>query len=82
MLFQLAVPSEVPGWVLGALRYPFGKFLGAFAIAELPFAIGAVYLGEAFVHRRFVVLIAIALGGILLSTVALSPSFLCSSAMP
>ena len=33
LLFQLAVPSEIPGYVLGALRYHFGKYLAARAIA-------------------------------------------------
>jgi uncharacterized membrane protein YdjX (TVP38/TMEM64 family) len=71
VLFQLAVPSEIPGWILGALGYPFGKFLAAFAIAELPFAAGTVYLGEAFLRRERGVLVAVAVGGIALSTVAL-----------
>jgi uncharacterized membrane protein YdjX (TVP38/TMEM64 family) len=71
VLFQLAVPSEIPGWVLGALRYPFGKFLAAFAIAELPFAAGTVYLGEAFLRRQRAVLVGVALGGIALSAAAL-----------
>jgi uncharacterized membrane protein YdjX (TVP38/TMEM64 family) len=71
LLFQLAVPSEIPGYVLGALRYHFGKYLGARAIAEVPFAVGAVYLGDTFVRRQYLPLMAIALGGILLSAAAI-----------
>lgn len=71
LLFQIAVPSEIPGYVLGALRYDFRRYLGARAIAELPFAIGVVYLGDTFVQRQLLPLIAIAVGGLLLSAAAL-----------
>ena len=71
LLFQLAVPSEIPGYLLGALRYHFGKYLAARAIAEIPFAVGAVYLGDSFVRRQYFLLIIIATFGIALSVVAL-----------
>jgi len=71
LLFQAAVPSEIPGYVLGALRYNFGKYMAARAIAEIPFAVAAVYLGDTFLRRQFVPLIAIAVGGILFSAAAL-----------
>jgi uncharacterized membrane protein YdjX (TVP38/TMEM64 family) len=71
LLFQLAVPSEVPGYVLGAVRYPFGRYLAARALAEVPFAAGAVYLGDSFVRRQYVPLAAIAIGGALASAAAL-----------
>jgi len=48
LLFQAAVPSEIPGYVLGILRYRFVFYLTALAITELPYAIAAVYLGESF----------------------------------
>jgi uncharacterized membrane protein YdjX (TVP38/TMEM64 family) len=70
LLFQMAVPSEVPGYVLGALRYHFGKYLGARAIAEIPFAIAAVYLGDTFVRRQYIPMIAIAVSGVLFSALA------------
>jgi uncharacterized membrane protein YdjX (TVP38/TMEM64 family) len=70
VLFQIAVPSEIPGYVLGALKYHFGRYMGARAIAELPFAVGAVYLGDTFVRRQYVPLTAIAVGGVLLSAAA------------
>ena len=34
LLFCLSVPSEIPGYLLGAVRYPFFRFILAMAIAE------------------------------------------------
>jgi uncharacterized membrane protein YdjX (TVP38/TMEM64 family) len=45
-LFCIAVPSEVPGYLFGGLRYPFLKFLGAIAIAEAIYAFGIVIAGQ------------------------------------
>lgn len=70
LLFQLALPSEVPGYVLGAMKYRFRVYFLALALAELPFAIGAVYLGESFIRQQTLLLIAIGIGGIALSTIA------------
>lgn len=72
LLFQLAVPSEIPGYVLGALKYPFRRYLAARALAEVPFAIGAVYLGDSFLRRQYGLLVAIALAGVALSGLALA----------
>jgi uncharacterized membrane protein YdjX (TVP38/TMEM64 family) len=63
VLFQLALPSEVPGQVLGIARYSFGKYLIALGIAELPYAVGTIYLGESLLERRIVVLVALGLAG-------------------
>jgi uncharacterized membrane protein YdjX (TVP38/TMEM64 family) len=52
LLFQIALPSEVPGYVVGVLRARFSTYLAALALAELPFAAGAVYLGESFIRRE------------------------------
>jgi uncharacterized membrane protein YdjX (TVP38/TMEM64 family) len=65
LLFQLAVPSEVPGLVLGLIRYPFRRYLLALMIGELPFAAGAVYLGESFLERQPLVLVALGMVGTL-----------------
>lgn len=67
-LFQLATPSEVPGYLLGMLRYSFLRYIVVVALGELPYAIGTVYLGESFIERRtlpFVILglIAVTFGG-------------------
>ena len=51
LLFQLA-PSEIPGYLLGLVRYPFWKYLAAVALGELPYALATVYLGATFVEAR------------------------------
>jgi uncharacterized membrane protein YdjX (TVP38/TMEM64 family) len=71
LLFQLAVPSEVPGYVLGLGRYSFAKYLIVVTVGELPFAIGTIYLGESFLERRTFLLIAIGASGALFSAWAL-----------
>lgn len=63
VLLQLALPSEVPGYLLGLVRYPFGRYLLALALAELPYAIGTVYLGESFLERRVILLLALGAAG-------------------
>jgi uncharacterized membrane protein YdjX (TVP38/TMEM64 family) len=70
-LFQLALPSEVPGYLLGIVRYPFFRFILALALAELPFAAGAVYLGKGFLERNYVMMFAFGTSGILLVVAAL-----------
>lgn len=70
LLFQLALPSEVPGYVLGAVRYRFWKYLLVLALSELPFALGAVYLGDSFVNRNYGLFIAIGLAGVLATAIA------------
>jgi uncharacterized membrane protein YdjX (TVP38/TMEM64 family) len=52
LLFQLGLPSEIPGYVLGLARYPFGKFILALALAEIPYTIATVYLGTGFVGAQ------------------------------
>lgn len=59
LLFQLALPSELPGYVLGLVRYPPGRYLAALAIAELPYAVGTMLLGESFVERRIGLLVSL-----------------------
>ncbi len=58
LLFQLALPSEVPGYLLGLARYRFWKYAAALALAELPYALATVYLGDSFLQRKTVPLIA------------------------
>jgi uncharacterized membrane protein YdjX (TVP38/TMEM64 family) len=59
LLFQLAVPSEVPGYLFGLIRYPFWKYLAALALAELPYAAVTVYVGDSFLERRTYTLLAV-----------------------
>ena len=70
LLFQLAVPSEIPGYVFGLAGYRFRTFAPAMALGELPFAIGAVYLGASFLNRNYVLLFAVGSAGVLLSWLA------------
>jgi uncharacterized membrane protein YdjX (TVP38/TMEM64 family) len=69
LLFQLTVPSEIPGYVLGLAGCRFRTFVIAMALGELPFAIGAVYLGESFLERNYFLLLAIGITAIAFSWV-------------
>lgn len=66
LLFQLALPSELPGYLLGLLRYKFVKYVLALGIGELPYAVGTVYLGVSFVERRTSALLGLGVAGALL----------------
>ena len=72
LLFQLAVPSEVPGYLLGTVGYSFWRYLLALALAELPYAVGAVTLGHGLVEGQRGWLIAVGLGAAALSVVVLA----------
>jgi uncharacterized membrane protein YdjX (TVP38/TMEM64 family) len=52
LLFCIAVPSEVPGYLFGGVNYPFLKFLSAIAIAESIYAFGLVVAGESLVAAK------------------------------
>jgi uncharacterized membrane protein YdjX (TVP38/TMEM64 family) len=65
LLFQLALPSEVPGYLLGLVRYRLWKYLAALALAELPYALGTVYLGASFLDRDLLVFFGLGLAGAL-----------------
>jgi len=63
-LVQLALPSDVSGYFFGLLGYKARVYLGALVLAELPYALGAVYLGAAFIHRQHWLLLTAAAVGI------------------
>lgn len=69
LLFQIAMPSEVLGYVLGLLRYRFWTYLGVLSITEIPYALAVVYLGESFLAGDAVRFMAIGLATVLLSLV-------------
>ena len=71
LLFQLAVPSEIPGYVLGLARYGLRKYLMVLALAELPYAVGTAYLGESLMKQRTVLLLGLGALAILVSAWAL-----------
>ncbi len=70
IMVQLAVPSDLAGYVFGLIRCPFVPFVLALALAEVPYVIGAVYLGVSFVERRLLPLMAVGMGGVILSLLA------------
>jgi uncharacterized membrane protein YdjX (TVP38/TMEM64 family) len=61
LLLQLALPSEIPGYLLGLVRYPLRRYLAALALAELPYALATVLLGASFLERRSWALLAVGL---------------------
>ena len=67
LAFQAVVPSEIPGYVLGLIRYRFLLYIVALAITELPYAIAAVYLGESFLNRQTGVFVALGVAVLLLA---------------
>ena len=67
LLVQLAVPSDIAGYVFGLVRCRFRVFLLALAVAEVPYAIGAVYMGVSFLEGRIIPLMVVGIGGVLLS---------------
>lgn len=71
VLLQLAMPSEVPGYLLGLLRVPFRRYLAALVLAEAPYAVGTVFLGSSFLDRRLPLLIGLGAAGALLMAVSI-----------
>lgn len=61
VLLQLGLPSEIPGYLLGLVRYPFGRFLAALAVGELPYTVATVWLGAGFVTARSGMVLALGL---------------------
>jgi uncharacterized membrane protein YdjX (TVP38/TMEM64 family) len=60
VLVQLAVPSDVSGYFFGLLGYPLRVYFGALMLTELPYALGTVFLGNAFMQKQYVVLLSAA----------------------
>lgn len=69
LILQLALPSEIPGYVLGLARYSFPRYLLALGIAELPYTVATVYIGTSFVERRGAALLAAGVAIAVLSVV-------------
>jgi uncharacterized membrane protein YdjX (TVP38/TMEM64 family) len=64
VLFQLAMPSEVPGYFLGMVRYSFLRYILVVALAELPYAIGTVLMGASFLDRKLLPFILLGVAGV------------------
>ena len=68
LVFCVAVPSEIPGYMLGGVHYPFLKFLAAMGIAEALYALGVVIAGESILDANPMVLLLTA--GIMIAIAA------------
>ena len=71
LLVQLALPSEIPGYLLGAARFSFARYLLALGVAELPYALATVYIGLGVVARELPMLIGVAVAMLVLGGFAL-----------
>jgi len=71
LLLCLALPSEVPGYLCGYLGVRLRTYVAALALAELPYAVGAVLLADGVVNRHVGWLVAVGLVGAVLSLYAL-----------
>jgi uncharacterized membrane protein YdjX (TVP38/TMEM64 family) len=69
LIFQALVPSEIPGYVLGMLRYPFPLYLLALAITEMPYAVATVYLGDSFLEGESVAFLVLGVGVLLIAAI-------------
>lgn len=63
-LTQLALPSDISGYFFGLAGYPRRSYLAGLMVAELPYALGTVYLGSAFIEGQYRLLLAAALAGL------------------
>ena len=68
LTIQLALQSDIAGYLFGLLAFPMGTSLGAVALVELLYAVATVLLGVAFVRGQSIFLLAFAAlaGGVLL----------------
>lgn len=65
VLLKLALPSEVPSFALGIVRYPLPKYMIVLVLSELPFALWAVYLSGALIADQRAVFVLLLLAGFL-----------------
>jgi uncharacterized membrane protein YdjX (TVP38/TMEM64 family) len=70
LVAQFALPSEIPGYLLGIVRYPFTRYLAALGIVELTYGVATIYLGIGVVERRAAPVIAAAAALMLISASA------------
>ena len=71
LLLYLALPSEIPGYICGYLGVRLRTYFAALALAELPYAVGAVLLANGAVNRHIGSLLAFGVIGAALSLSAL-----------
>jgi uncharacterized membrane protein YdjX (TVP38/TMEM64 family) len=71
LLLYLALPSEIPGYLCGYLGVRLRTYVAALALAELPYAVGAVLLADGAVNRHIGWMVSLGLIGAALSLYAL-----------
>jgi uncharacterized membrane protein YdjX (TVP38/TMEM64 family) len=69
LVFCLAVPSEVPGYLFGSAHYSFAKFLIAIGIAEAVYAALLILAGQQLIAYRFSAVVLA--GGVLAAVVVI-----------
>lgn len=67
VLLQLGLPSEIPGYLLGMVRYPFAWYLAALGLAELVHGLPVVLLGAGLLERRAALIVPIAAAMVVLT---------------
>ena len=70
LLFCFAVPSEIPGYVLGGIQYSFWRFVIAMAVSEGIYALLIVLAGESLLSNNPLTLMLILGALILIGAVA------------
>lgn len=70
-LFRLAMPAEIPGYVLGILNYNLSKYMVATFLAELPFAIITIYASGALLTQQPLFSTALIIAGAAIILIAL-----------
>ena len=70
LLLQLALPSEIPGYLCGVMRVPFRTYALALALAELPYALGTVWIGDSLLQQRTGLLLSLGVLGAVASAYA------------
>lgn len=63
LLMQIALPSEIPGYLCGIMRVPFRVYALALAVAELPYALGTVWIGDSLLQQRTGLLLSLGVVG-------------------
>lgn len=59
LLLQLGLPSEIPGYLLGLVRYSFGWYLVSLGTAELLHGVATIYLGSQLLQRHAAPLVVV-----------------------
>ncbi|MDP3794690.1 MAG: VTT domain-containing protein [bacterium] len=62
LFFRFVLPSEIPSYLLGLLRYDFAKYLAVTVLTEAPFAFAAVYAGASLLSGRYLIFFAVVIG--------------------